>query len=98
MIYQVYLNQVQPFNAQVDFKEEPSTVKISQGHCFVFAFVYLCFNSVGKSANTALVLAQLRTGDEDCGLQAFLVPIRDPNTHQPLPGQYEFLLDQYERV
>ncbi len=62
-----------------------------------FAYVCLCFNSVGKSANTALVLAQLRTGDEDCGLQAFLVPIRDLNTHQPLPGQYEFLLDQSKR-
>jgi acyl-CoA oxidase len=44
--------------------------------------------SLGKTANYALLMAQLYTPDRDhpCGLQMFLVQIRDLNTHEPLPG------------
>ncbi len=44
--------------------------------------------SLGKTANYALLMAQLYTPNRDhpCGLQMFLVQIRDLNTHEPLPG------------
>ncbi|GMH95739.1 hypothetical protein TrST_g12682 [Triparma strigata] len=43
--------------------------------------------SLGKSANTAMVIAQLidSTG-ANRGVHNFIVPIRDLNTHSPLPG------------
>ena len=43
--------------------------------------------SLGKTANTAMVIAQLIDGDgEPLGVHNFLVPIRDRATHMPLPG------------
>ena len=45
--------------------------------------------SLGVMSNVAVVFAKLYTSlddDFDYGLQAFLVPIRDPNTHLPLKG------------
>ncbi|ELU10772.1 hypothetical protein CAPTEDRAFT_174749 [Capitella teleta] len=42
--------------------------------------------TLGKSSNYALVMAQLITQGKGRGLHAFMVPIRDMNTHEPLPG------------
>ncbi|XP_053493211.1 peroxisomal acyl-coenzyme A oxidase 1 isoform X1 [Ictalurus furcatus] len=41
---------------------------------------------LGKTANHAIVLAQLYTQGKCYGLHAFIVPIRCMKTHQPLPG------------
>lgn len=48
----------------------------------VFIPVFL----VGKTSNHAIVLAQLYTQRNCHGLHAFIVPIRDMSTHEPLPG------------
>ncbi|PIO26413.1 hypothetical protein AB205_0002950, partial [Aquarana catesbeiana] len=42
--------------------------------------------TVGKTSNHAVVLAQLYTQGECKGLHAFIVPIREMGTHEPLPG------------
>jgi acyl-CoA oxidase len=44
--------------------------------------------ALGRTANYILLMAQLYTPDRNhsCGLQMFLVQIRDLNTHEPLPG------------
>ncbi|CAF3578845.1 unnamed protein product [Adineta steineri] len=44
--------------------------------------------SLGRTVNHVLLMAQLYTPDRDhpCGLQMFLVQIRDFKTHEPLPG------------
>lgn len=44
--------------------------------------------ALAKTANSILLMAQLYTPDRDhpCGLQMFLVQIRDFKTHEPLPG------------
>ncbi|XP_053712401.1 peroxisomal acyl-coenzyme A oxidase 1-like isoform X2 [Synchiropus splendidus] len=41
---------------------------------------------LGKTSNHAIVLAQLYTLGNCHGLHAFIVPLRDLDTHQPLPG------------
>lgn len=41
---------------------------------------------LGKTSNHAVVLAQLYTQGEYKGLHAFIVPIRQMGTHEPLPG------------
>ncbi|OQR95683.1 peroxisomal acyl-coenzyme A oxidase [Thraustotheca clavata] len=41
---------------------------------------------LGKTANHAVVHARLTLSGKDRGVQAFLVPLRDTKTHQPLPG------------
>ncbi|KAM9314154.1 peroxisomal acyl-coenzyme A oxidase 1 isoform 1-T1 [Pholidichthys leucotaenia] len=41
---------------------------------------------LGKTSNHAIVLAQLYTLGNCHGLHAFIVPIRDLTTHEPLPG------------
>ncbi|XP_054459875.1 peroxisomal acyl-coenzyme A oxidase 1 isoform X2 [Anoplopoma fimbria] len=41
---------------------------------------------LGKTSNHAIVLAQLFTQGNGHGLHAFIVPIRDMDTHVPLPG------------
>ncbi|XP_067860478.1 peroxisomal acyl-coenzyme A oxidase 1 isoform X2 [Heptranchias perlo] len=41
---------------------------------------------LGKTANHAIVLAQLYTQGQCRGLHAFIVPIRRMGTHEPLPG------------
>ncbi|KAM4585468.1 peroxisomal acyl-coenzyme A oxidase 1 isoform 2-T2 [Odontesthes bonariensis] len=41
---------------------------------------------LGKSSNHAIVLAQLHSIGKCHGLHAFIVPIRDMSTHEPLPG------------
>nr|XP_031828921.1 peroxisomal acyl-coenzyme A oxidase 3 [Nomia melanderi]XP_031828922.1 peroxisomal acyl-coenzyme A oxidase 3 [Nomia melanderi]XP_031828924.1 peroxisomal acyl-coenzyme A oxidase 3 [Nomia melanderi]XP_031828925.1 peroxisomal acyl-coenzyme A oxidase 3 [Nomia melanderi]XP_031828926.1 peroxisomal acyl-coenzyme A oxidase 3 [Nomia melanderi] len=42
---------------------------------------------LGKTATHAIIFAQLITPDRsNHGLHTFIVPIRDPNTHLPLPG------------
>jgi len=42
---------------------------------------------VGKTANHAIVLAQLYTQGKCHGLNAFIVPLRSKGTHEPLPGK-----------
>jgi acyl-CoA oxidase len=44
--------------------------------------------ALARTVNYVLLMAQLYTPDRDhpCGLQMFLVQIRDLNTHEPLPG------------
>ncbi|XP_002732026.1 peroxisomal acyl-coenzyme A oxidase 1-like [Saccoglossus kowalevskii] len=41
---------------------------------------------LGKSANFAVVMAQLYSKGKHCGLQSFLVPLRSFEDHRPLPG------------
>ena len=41
---------------------------------------------LGKTANYAVVYARLVLGDTDYGIHNFLVQLRDPDTHQLLPG------------
>ncbi|XP_038598041.1 peroxisomal acyl-coenzyme A oxidase 1 isoform X1 [Tachyglossus aculeatus] len=41
---------------------------------------------LGKTSNHAIVLAQLYTKGQCCGLHAFIVPLREMGTHKPLPG------------
>lgn len=41
---------------------------------------------LGKTMNCAIVLANLYINDECKGLEAFLVPIRNMDTHEPLQG------------
>ncbi|KAJ6660455.1 hypothetical protein lerEdw1_017879 [Lerista edwardsae] len=41
---------------------------------------------LGKTSNHAIVLAQLYTQGQGHGLHAFIVPIRQLGTHEPLPG------------
>ncbi|XP_030582633.1 peroxisomal acyl-coenzyme A oxidase 1 isoform X1 [Archocentrus centrarchus] len=41
---------------------------------------------LGKTSNHAIVLAQLYSLGNCHGLHAFIVPIRDMDTHEPLPG------------
>ena len=43
--------------------------------------------NLGNIATHAVVYAQLSTSDGQChGLHSFVIPIRDPHTHLPLPG------------
>lgn len=44
--------------------------------------------SLGKTVNYVFLMAQLYTPDRNhhCGLQMFIVQIRDLKTHEPLPG------------
>ena len=43
--------------------------------------------SMGRTANTAVVIARLITPDgKDQGIHNFLVPLRDPSSHELLPG------------
>lgn len=46
---------------------------------------------VGVVVNHAVVLAQLIVNGQRIGPQAFLVQIRDRETHQPLPGKMKTL-------
>lgn len=55
--------------------------------CFLFCFFNFSF-LVGKTSNHAIVLAQLYTLGNCHGLHAFIVPIRDMDTHEPLPGNH----------
>jgi acyl-CoA oxidase len=45
--------------------------------------------AVARTANYVLLMAQLYAPDHDhpCGIQMFLVQIRDMNTHELLPGE-----------
>ena len=49
---------------------------------------------LGRTANHVLLMAQLYSPSKHhpCGLQMFLVPIRDMNTHQPLAGLFDSIL------
>ena len=49
--------------------------------------IYLLF-PVGKTSNHTVLLAQCYTKGKHVGLQAFLVPLRDIDTHEPLSGEY----------
>lgn len=42
--------------------------------------------AAGKTANMSVVFAQLHVGDENYGVHVFLVPIRDYQTHEFIPG------------
>lgn len=44
--------------------------------------------SLGRTANHALVMAQLIVDGKNLGPHTFVVPIRDLKTHEPLPGVY----------
>ncbi|XP_059149991.1 peroxisomal acyl-coenzyme A oxidase 1-like isoform X2 [Physella acuta] len=41
---------------------------------------------LGKTSNHCVVMAKLNLDGRDCGMQSFIVPIRDVDTHLPLPG------------
>ncbi|CAG5122878.1 unnamed protein product [Candidula unifasciata] len=41
---------------------------------------------LGKTSNFVVLMAKLTSNGRDCGMQPFLVQIRDLETHQPLPG------------
>ena len=51
----------------------------------MFSIILFCI-SVGKSANHALVMAQLYTQKKFHGMHAFIVQIRDLDTHHPMAG------------
>jgi acyl-CoA oxidase len=42
--------------------------------------------AAGQTANMAVIWAQLYIKDKCYGVHAFVVPIRDLQTHRPLPG------------
>ena len=42
--------------------------------------------ALAKTANMAVVFAQLLVNDTNVGVHVFLVQIRDYDTHKPLPG------------
>lgn len=42
---------------------------------------------MGKTSNHCVVMAKLQLDGRDCGMQSFIVPIRDVETHLPLPGE-----------
>ncbi|CAG9312285.1 unnamed protein product [Blepharisma stoltei] len=42
--------------------------------------------AIGKTANMTVCFAQLIVDDVKRGVHVFLIPIRDYNTHEPLPG------------
>lgn len=44
------------------------------------------FYVVGKTANYAIVMAQLYTQGQCYGTHPFIVQLRDEETHEPLPG------------
>lgn len=44
--------------------------------------------TLGRTANTALVMAQLIVRGKNYGPHTFVVPVRDLKTHEPLPGVY----------
>lgn len=50
------------------------------------ASVKWLIGALGKTATHALVFARLKVGEKDCGLQAFLVQVRDPVTFDPCLG------------
>ena len=52
-----------------------------------FWVFFFCPKTVGKTSNHVVCMAQLYTGGKSYGIHAFLVQIRDVNTHQPLPGE-----------
>lgn len=41
---------------------------------------------VAHTANYCVVMAQLYTKGKHCGMQPFIVQVRDEETHLPLPG------------
>ena len=41
---------------------------------------------LGVFANYCVLMARLIVGENDMGPHAFIVPIRDMKTHEPLPG------------
>lgn len=47
---------------------------------------YYFFCLVGHTANHAMVVAQLYISGKHKGVQMFIVPLRDPETHMPLKG------------
>ncbi|XP_072259321.1 peroxisomal acyl-coenzyme A oxidase 1 [Pyxicephalus adspersus] len=53
---------------------------------------------LGKTSNHAVVLAQLYTQGECKGLHAFIVPIRQMGTHEPLPGEMHKCIALYSDV
>ncbi|XP_076303568.1 peroxisomal acyl-coenzyme A oxidase 3 isoform X1 [Lasioglossum baleicum] len=64
----------------------------AQSKCFImhtpdFEAAKCWAGGLGKTATHAIIFAQLITPDKhNHGLHTFVVPIRDPDTHLPLPG------------
>ena len=54
---------------------------------FIFDGIILIF-SVGKTANYALVMAQLYTQGTCRGIHGFIVQLRDEETHASMPGMF----------
>ena len=53
------------------------------------------FLAVGIVVNHTVVLAQLIIDGDRCGPQAFLVQIRDRDTHEPMPGNTITILSDF---
>lgn len=65
------------------FVKSFTTRKFTKLPPFTLCSLYL----PGKTATHAIVYAQLHTPDGTChGMNAFCVPIRDPQTYSPFPG------------
>ncbi|MEQ2169243.1 hypothetical protein GOODEAATRI_023104 [Goodea atripinnis] len=78
MFLPTLLNQASP--AQMDHFFMPAwNLKI------IGTYAQTEIGHVGKTSNYAIVLAQLYTLGNCHGLHAFIVPIRDMTTHEPLP-------------
>lgn len=64
--------------------------------CTVLFYNYI---SVGKSSNHAVVMAMLRLNGQNYGMQAFIVPLRRLDNHEPLPGKIcLFYAQEYTRA
>ena len=47
---------------------------------------------MGKTSTHSIVLASLEVGGKNCGMQAFMVQLRNLQNHLPLPGKNFLML------
>lgn len=71
------------FSGQTCTQDASWTVQIN---LHLLSCLFPSLLTVGKTSNYAIVLAQLYTQNKCHGLHAFIVPLRQLGTHEPLPG------------
>ena len=54
--------------------------------CTVVLTPLLLHTGLGKTSTHVILMARLFTKGQDYGMHAFITPIRDLETHKPLPG------------
>lgn len=61
-------------------------------HTALRAYVKYFFDIVvGKTSNHAVVMAHLIIDGKNHGMHAFMVQLRDTDTHEPMPGRSRFI-------